>query len=101
MQIAITRFGFNPSGWQTIIQQACLKTVEEESEKDKSAGLKNWEEGKENWLKKISWNQSRQKSEEEDKNRAGYQHFAWQAWQGNAESGFRTHLATTFDAIML
>ena len=46
MQIAITRFGFNPSGWQTIIQQACLKTVEEESEKDKSAGLKNWEEGK-------------------------------------------------------
>ena len=35
MQIAITRFGFNPSGWQTIIQQACLKTVEEESEKDK------------------------------------------------------------------
>ena len=52
MQITITRFGFNPSGWQTIIQQACLKTVEEESEKDKSAGLKNWEEGKENWIKK-------------------------------------------------
>ena len=35
MQITITRFGFNPSGWQTIIQQACLKTVEEENEKDK------------------------------------------------------------------
>ena len=50
--MSITRFGFNPSGWQTIIQQACLKTVEEESEKDKSAGLKNWEEGKENWIKK-------------------------------------------------
>ena len=35
LQIAITRFGFNPSGWQTIIQQACLKTVEEKNEKDK------------------------------------------------------------------
>ena len=52
MQMSLTWFGFNPSGWQTIIQQACLKTVEEESEKDKSAGLKNWEEGKENWIKK-------------------------------------------------
>ena len=46
MQMSLTRYGFNPSGWQTIIQQACLKTVEEESEKDKSAGLKNWEEEK-------------------------------------------------------
>ena len=35
MQMSLTWFGFNPSGWQTIIQQACLKTVEEESEKDK------------------------------------------------------------------
>ena len=60
MQMSITRFGFNPSGWQTIIQQACLKTVEEESEKDKSAGLKNWEEGK-SIGQKNSWYQLLQK----------------------------------------
>ena len=101
MQMSITRIGFNPSGWQTIIQQACLKTVEEESEKDKISWFEKLGGRKEHWIKKISWNQLFQKSEEEDKNIAGYQHLAWQAWQGSAESGFRTHLATTFDAIML
>ena len=53
MQIAITRFGFNPSGWQTIIQQACLKTVEEESEKDKISWFEKLGGGKNIWLKKA------------------------------------------------
>ena len=63
-----------------------------------SAGLKNWR--KERALDKKTVDISCFKKEE-DLRTAGYQHLAWQAWQGNAESGFRTHLATTFDAIML
>jgi len=52
MQIAITRFGFNPSGWQTIIQQACLKTVEEESEKDNISWFEKLGRGENIGLKK-------------------------------------------------
>ena len=98
MQIAITRFGFNPSGWQTIIQQACLKTVEEESQKDRISWFEKLGGRKEHWTKKQLISVASKKRRIRT---AGYQHLAWQAWQGNAESGFRTHLATTFDAIML
>ena len=52
--MSITRIGFNPSGWQTIIQQACLKTVEEESEKDKISWFEKLGGRKEHWIKKIS-----------------------------------------------
>ena len=50
MQMSFTRFGFNPSGWQTIIQQACLKTVEEESEKDKISWFEKLGGMKKHWI---------------------------------------------------
>ena len=90
MQMSITRFGFNPSGWQTIIQQACLKTVEEESEKDKISWFEKLGGGEniglENQLKSIA----------SKKQRGGYEQLVTNTSPGILARQCRVWLQNTF-----